>query len=736
MPNKPQSADNQQKTSSLVEIRGQLERVTFTNEDNGYTIAKLKVYGRRDLVTLVGNIMNPVPGEVMRVKGEWDNHPKFGEQFKVVFYQCMVPATTKGIEKYLGSGLIKGIGPVMAKRIVAAFSDKTLTVIEENSDRLVEVPGIGQARVNMIAKAWQEQKEIREVMVFLQGHGVSSTYAAKIYKQYGNDSISVVRENPYRLAHDIFGIGFLTADRIAEKMGFDKQSIERAQAGLIYALHEFSDDGHVFVPRPQLLSKAREMLEVESDILENALLPLAESRQIVLESLPTLDEPIEAVYLAKFHFSEVRAATRLKTLLNAPKAVRAIDVDKAIAWVQGKLSITLAEKQVEAVQSAVTHKVSVITGGPGTGKTTIIRAIISIFTHLTKRILLAAPTGRAAKRMSETTGLEAKTIHRLLEYSMSHGGFQKNEDHPLVADLVIIDEGSMLDLILMHHLLKAVPDGAVLILVGDVDQLPSVGAGSVLKDVIASGEIPVVTLSEIFRQAGTSSIIVNAHKIIKGEMPTFMQNKNDDFFFFKSEDQEEALARVLDVVKKRIPQKFGFHSLEDIQVLTPMNRGAVGTSRLNEALQETLNPNAFELVRGGRKYRVGDKVMQIQNNYDKDVYNGDIGIISSIDSEEQTISLNVDGRDIKYDFTETDELVLAYAISIHKSQGSEYPVVVIPVMTQHYVMLQRNLLYTGVTRGKKLVVLVGTYKAIGMAVKNNKIAKRNSWLFARLRSDK
>jgi exodeoxyribonuclease V alpha subunit len=739
MPDKPQSADPQQKQSSLVEIKGQLERVTFTNEKNGYTIAKLKVYRRRDLVTLVGNIMNPMPGEVMRVKGEWSNHPKFGEQFKVVFYQCMVPATTKGIEKYLGSGLIKGIGPVMAKRIVAVFGDKTLTVIEENSDRLIEVPGIGQARVGIIAKAWQEQKEIREVMVFLQSHGVSSTYAAKIYKQYGNDSVSVVQDNPYRLAHDIFGIGFLTADRIAEKMGFDKRSTERVQAGLVYALHEFSNDGHVFAPRQLLLSKAREMLEVELEILENALPPLVESRQIVIESLPAQDDrdgPIEAIYLAKFHFSEVRAAARLKTLLNAPKAVRSIDVDKSIDWVQSNLSITLAKKQVEAVQSSVTQKVSVITGGPGTGKTTIIRAILSIFTHLTKRILLAAPTGRAAKRMAETTGFEAKTIHRLLEYSMAHGGFQKNEDHPLSADLVIIDEASMLDLILMHHLLKAVPDDAVLILVGDVDQLPSVGAGSVLKDVIASGVIPVVTLSEIFRQARTSSIIVNAHKIVKGEMPAFTHRANDDFYFFKSEDPDEALARVLDVVKKRIPQKFSFHPMEDIQVLTPMNRGSVGTSRLNESLQETLNPNGFELVRGGRKYRVGDKVMQIRNNYDKDVYNGDIGIVSDIDSEEQTISVNVDGRDIKYDFTETDELVLAYAVSIHKSQGSEYPVVVIPIMTQHYIMLQRNLLYTGVTRGKKLVVLVGTYKAIGMAVKNNKIAKRNSWLFARLRGDK
>jgi exodeoxyribonuclease V alpha subunit len=435
-----------------------------------------------------------------------------------------------------------------------------------------------------------------------------------------------------------------------------------------------------------------------------------DAKQIVIESLDSPDGPqdsaVAAVYLAKFHLSEVRVADRIKSLLNAPKAIRAINVPKALEWVQDKLSITLAEKQVEAVKSSITNKVSVITGGPGTGKTTIIRAVLRIYAPLTKRILLAAPTGRAAKRMSETTGFEAKTVHRLLEYSLARGGFQKNEDHPLDADLVIIDEASMLDLILMYHLLKAIPQSAVFILVGDVDQLPSVGAGSVLKDSIASGVVPVVVLNEIFRQAQSSSIIVNAHKIIKGEMPSLVPKENDDFYFFQSEEPESALNRVIDIVKIRIPQRFGFRSFEDIQVLTPMNRGLVGTARLNEALQDALNPNGFELSRGGRRYRIGDKVMQIRNNYDKEIYNGDIGIISAIDTEAQTVSVNVDGRDV-----------------------------VIPVMTQHYVMLQRNLLYTGVTRGKKLVVLVGTRKAIGIAVKNNKISKRNTWLYARLRLD-
>ena len=474
---KSSQPESSQKNSALVELRGQLERITYTDDESGYTIAKLKVYGRRELVTIVGNIMNPTPGEVLSVKGEWTSHPKFGEQFKVVFYRCMVPSTTKGIEKYLGSGLIKGVGPVMAKRIVAAFGEKTLQVIEEDSKKLNEVPGIGPVRVNMIAKAWHEQKEIREVMVFLQSHVVSSTYAAKIYKQYGNESVKIVRENPYRLAHDIFGIGFLTADRIAEKMGFDKQSPERAKAGLIYALHQFSDEGHVFVPRDTLLSKAQEMLDVLPTVLEGALTSLAAERMLVIENLVVNEETFAAVYLAKFHLSEVQAAQRIRTLLNSPRSIRAVDVPKALAWVQDKLSITLAEMQVEAVKTAITQKVSVITGGPGTGKTTIIRAILQVFAKLTKRILLAAPTGRAAKRMCEATGFEAKTIHRLLEYSMSRGGFQKNEDHQLNADLVIIDEASMLDLILMHHLLKAIPRGAVLILVGDVDQLPSVGAG-------------------------------------------------------------------------------------------------------------------------------------------------------------------------------------------------------------------------------------------------------------------
>lgn len=723
----------EQHESSLASIRGQIERVTFSNEENGYTVAKVKVYGRSDLVTVIGNMANPTPGEILQMTGEWGNHPKYGEQFKLVFYKTVMPATAYAIEKYLGSGLIKGIGPVMARRMVKVFAEKTLDVIELEPDRLCEVPGIGKARIGMIRRAWEEQKAVREVMIFLQGHGVSSAYATKIYKQYGDQAISVVQKNPYRLAHDIFGIGFLTADRIAEKMGFDKEAPERAQAGLLYTLHEASDEGHVCLPMEELLTRAEKLLDIGQEDLQQAVYALVEVKDIVIE---TLEPGGGMVYLAKFHVSECQVAARLRNLLAAPRAVRQIDAARALEWVQGTLSIQLADMQRQAIGAVISGKVTVITGGPGTGKTTIIRAILKIFSRLTQRIQLAAPTGRAAKRMSEATGMEARTIHRLLEYNMARGGFMKNDESLLEADLVIVDEASMVDIILMHHLLKAIPAGSMLLLVGDVDQLPSVGAGSVLKDVIASGVVPTVTLNEIFRQAQTSAIITNAHRIIRGEMPECNSGRADnDFFLFRELEPDAALARVVDVVRQRIPSKFGFAPLEDIQVLTPMNRGSTGTVKLNEALQDALNPKGAELQRGGRKFRIGDKVMQIRNNYDKNVYNGDIGFVRSINTEEQEVHVDIDGVDIAYDYSDLDELVLAYAVSIHKSQGSEYPVVVIPLTMQHFVMLQRNLLYTAVTRGKRLVVLVGSPKALAIAVKNNKITKRYGLLSQRLTRD-
>ena len=722
----------------LADLQGQIERITYTNEENGFTIAKVKVYGQRDLVCVVGNLMAPMPGEIIKMRGEWTNHPKYGEQFKIVHYKTAVPASVYGIQKYLGSGLIKGIGPVMAKRIVKKFGKETLDVIEEEIERLIEVDGIGKKRIDMVKNAWEEQKEIREVMVFLQSHGVSSGYATKIFKQYGNRSIEVVKANPYRLATDIFGIGFVTADNIAEKLGFSKDSELRAEAGILYVLHQVSDEGHVYYPYDPLINKCREILQVERDVIVKALGTIALEKRIIIEDL---NEKIEdfrennkAVYLAKFHICETSIAIRLKALLNARKSIRKIDGEKAIEWVQKQLSMTLAEKQVEAIRSAVNKKVMVITGGPGTGKTTIIDGILTIFSKLKIQILLAAPTGRAAKRMSETTGHEAKTIHRMLEYSIKKRGFKKNDENPLNCDLIIIDEASMIDTILMHYLIKAIPPEATFILVGDVNQLPSVGAGNVLKDIISSNSVPVVELYEIFRQAKESLIIVNAHKINNGILPSFRpsNDKLDDFYFIEREDPEEVLKIILELTKERIPTKFGFDPVDDIQILTPMHRGTVGAGNLNIELQKLLNPVEDGVIRGNRNFRVNDKIMQIKNNYDKEVFNGDIGRVKRIDQENQDVVISFDGRDVPYDYTDLDEIVLAYAVSVHKSQGSEYPAVVIPILTQHYILLQRNLIYTGVTRGRKLVIIVGTKKALTIGVKNDKTQKRYTYLRQRL----
>jgi len=776
---------------NLSELRGQIERITFTNEENGFTIARVKVYGRKELVTAVGHIVNPIPGEIVNMKGEWGRHAKYGEQFKIVSCECAVPATVHGIEKYLGSGLIKGIGPVMAKRIVKRFKEETLDVIEKSISRLSEIDGIGPKRIAMIRKAWDEQKEIRSIMIFLQDHGVGSGYAARIYKQYGNESINVVRENPYRLATDVFGIGFVTADKIAEKLGFARDSELRAEAGILYVLHGLTDEGHVYYPYEPLLAKCKEILDIDREIIVRAITILAEAKSIILEDLNqdpaalsgrsnrtpgeqavqkwsdarrasteergvslntssdeggsatqqmnVFQQPVrenhKAVYLAGYFLAEKLLAHHLRILIQSPRAVKKIDADRAIPWIQEKLAITLAEKQIEAVRAVADHKVMVVTGGPGTGKTTIINAMIRIFAGLRTKILLAAPTGRAAKRMSETTGHEAKTIHRLLEYSFQKSGFQKDAESPLDCDLLIVDEASMIDTLLMHHLLKAVPPRATFVLVGDVNQLPSVGAGSVLKDIIDSQAVPVVELNEIFRQARESSIIVNAHRINQGQMPNLdsSREKLDDFYFIEQEDPQRVLELIITMVKERIPKRFGFDPLDEVQVLTPMHRGIIGGQNLNIELQKALNPGEEGVSRMGRLYRIGDKVMQIANNYDKEIYNGDIGRITDIDTEGQEVLVSLDGREIPYDFGELDELVHAYAISIHKSQGSEYPAVVIPILTQHYILLQRNLLYTGVTRGKKLVVIIGTKKAMAIAIRNNKTEQRYTLLSERLR---
>ena len=730
----------------FTELQGQLERVTYVNEENGFTIAKIRVKDHRELVTIAGNILPTNPGEVLKLTGQWVTHPKYGTQFKIHSCVSVVPATAVGIERYLGSGLIKGIGPVMAKRIVSQFGTETLPILEESIERLREVDGIGTKRIEMIQRAWVEQKEIKEVMLFLQGHGVSTAYATKIFKQYGKSAIRIVKENPYRLAHDIFGIGFLTADRIAQQCGVEKNSLMRAEAGIIYVMHRLAEEGHVYYPYEPLISECKKMLDMEKDsdnlldtareTILKALANLSLERKIVIEGISEeeIQENKKAIYLTKYHVAEAGIAGNLKKLYDTRKNVSQSDLDRSIPWVQNELGITLAERQIAAVRASITNKILVITGGPGTGKTTIIRSIIMIYERLGQGILLAAPTGRAAKRMSEATGQEAKTIHRLLEFSPQEGGFKRNEYNPLEADVIVIDESSMVDTILMHHLVKAVPVTATLILVGDVDQLPSVGAGNVLKDIIDSEVIPVVKLNEIFRQSKESLIIVNAHRVNNGEVPrlTYAHDTLQDFYFISIEEPEKILERIISLCKERIPQRFRYDPIKDIQVITAMHRGIIGAANLNRELQSILNPSAEELTRGDRVFKKGDKVMQIVNNYEKDVYNGDIGIIARIDREYQEVTVDYEGRLVVYDYNDLDEIVLAYAISVHKSQGSEYPAVVMPIHTQHYMLLQRNLLYTGITRGKKLVVVVGMKKAMAMAVQNNKPQKRYTYLKKRL----
>ncbi len=766
---------------ATVQLSGQIERITFTSEETGYTVAKLKVYGRSELVTIVGALLAPSAGAVLKMRGHWINHPRFGEQFQVAHYETAVPASAQGMRKYLGSGLIKGIGPKIADRIVARFGKDALDIIEANPQRLAEVAGIGRKRVKMIQQAWEEQREIRTVMQFLLSHGVSTTYAVKIFKQYGEGAIAVMQENPYRLATDIFGIGFVTADRIATQMGFAPDTPMRIQAGTLYVLHQLADEGHVYFPFNGLVQRSAELLDVEPTAVGTALGVLANAEQIVVEAPQAVREgptatdsgrevlaeshsdsraesrsgsraesrsgsraesrsdsqaesrSDSAVYLAKYHLCETEVARRLHVLLHTPQQTFTQPPAAVLADVQKHLSIELAPRQRAALACATENKLMVLTGGPGTGKTTIITAILMLFDGLGVRPALGAPTGRAAKRMSEATGREAKTIHRLLEFSPGKGGFQRDDKKPLDCGLLIVDEASMIDTILMHHLLKAVPPEATVIFVGDVNQLPSVGAGRVLADMIASRAIPVVALTEIFRQARQSRIVVNAHRINAGRMPdTRPAAGESDFYFIEREAPEQALETIQALIEVRIPRRFGFHKVDDIQVLTPMHRGVVGAGNLNRVLQERLNPEGQSLVRGERRYRTGDKVMQIRNNYDKEVFNGDIGRIARVDLDAQEVVIIFDERRVTYEFHDLDEVVLAYAISVHKSQGSEYPAVILPLLTQHYVLLQRNLLYTAITRGRKLVVVVGSKRALGMAVHNAKTADRYTRLDQRL----
>jgi len=725
----------------LETIYGSLERITFYNEENHFIVAKLKEKRKRDLTTIVGNLAGLNPGVYLKLEGKWVLNPKYGEQFEVERYETLVPATAKGIEKYLGSGLIKGIGPKMASRMVKVFGENTIDVIESAPHKLSQVEGIGPKRIEMISNAWEEQKHIKDIMLFLQENGVSAAYSAKIFKTYGEDSIKVVSENPYRLASDIRGIGFVIADKIAQKMGFGSESLPRIKEGILYVLDNLVNEGHIYYPYEPLTDKAAEMLQVSKEKVSKAIAELFEEERIIIEDLVSDEKGTEelanqkAVYKPPFYIAEVNMAQRLKKLRDEQSLVSHFDLENVIERIERKLSIKLAPKQKEAILLAIQNKVMVITGGPGTGKTTIIKSIIYIYREMGLKVLLAAPTGRAAKRMQEATGFEAKTIHRLLEYSPQNGGFQRNQENPLNADVVIVDEASMIDTLLMYNLVKAIPTEATFIMVGDVFQLPSVGPGNVLRDIIDSKVFEVVTLTEIFRQSRESKIVLNAHRINNGEFPDIRrppQGKLSDFYFMEEEDPEQVVEKICRLCKYHIPRRFNYDPLRDIQVLTPMHRGKMGVANLNNELQNNLNNARGGISHGSRTFNINDKVMQLENNYDKEVYNGDIGFISVINQEDREVLIDFDNRRIKYDILELDELALAYAVSVHKSQGSEYPVVIIPVMTQHYILLQRNLIYTGITRGKKMVILIGTKKALGMAISNNKPLERFTRLKERL----
>ena len=731
-------------------LDGVLERVTFANPETGYTIARIAPErGGAELVTAVGPLLGAQVGEFLRLRGRWSSHPKYGRQFEVHSYATVLPATAAGIQKYLGSGLIKGIGPVMAERMVAHFGVDIMHVIDDEPGRLIEVDGLGPKRTAMIAAAWAEQKAIKEVMIFLQGVGVSTSLAVRIYKKYGDASVSVVRSEPYRLAADVWGIGFKTADAIAAAVGIARDSPERIKAGLAYTLSEAADDGHCYLPAPNLIADAAKILDVPAELIAPCLDELAAAKGVVREAVPAGSAPVQAapqvpaVYLPPFYQAERSVAHALLRLL-ATRADRlgafaATDWDKALGWLRGRTGSELAPEQADAVRLALTSRVSVLTGGPGCGKSFTVRSVVELARAKGAKIVLAGPTGRAAKRLAELTGHEAATIHRLLQ--LRPGGEPSfDADKPLDADLVVVDETSMVDVILANKLIKAVAPGAHLLLVGDVDQLPSVGAGEVLRDLLAAGSLPVVRLTRIFRQAQQSGIVVNAHRINAGSMPTL--SGFGDFFWFGCEDTEQTAGLVVDIVARRIPARFGLDPRRDVQVLCPMHRGPAGAGNLNLLLQETLTPyrdGALERRYGGRVFRIGDKVTQLRNNYDKGaagVFNGTVGVVTAMSAEDHTLTVRTDeDESVDYGFDELDELAHAYAVTIHRSQGSEYPAVVIPLTTSSWMMLQRNLLYTGVTRARKLVVLAGSRRALAAAVRTKGAGRRHTALAHRLQPD-
>ena len=698
-------------------LHGQIERITFHNEESGFCVLRTKVKGHKELITVVGCAASVSTGENVECHGIWINDRTYGLQFKAEQLKLLPPITAAGVEKYLGSGFIRGIGPQFAKTLVKAFGVDVFEVFDKNPEKLTKLPGFGEKRKEMILASWAEQKAVREIMVFLQSHGVGIARSVRIYRIYGDAAIEKIRDNPYCLAIDIPGVGFKTADELALKLGMDKHSPKRARAGVCHVLQEFSNKGHCAALQEKLLKAAIQILEIPEEIILNAINSEIEAKNLVADFID--EQP--CLYLTALYKAENLVAKHLTRLHKGQPIWGNIDDKKALDWVEQQTKLKLSTSQRAAVTLALKEKVLIITGGPGVGKTTITNSILKIIRAKNISIALCAPTGRAAKRINETTGLEAKTIHRLLEVSPKDRKFQRNKDNPLIADLVIVDEVSMIDISLMYHLLCAIPDHAALIIVGDVDQLPSVGPGNVLADMINSQTIPVVRLTEIFRQAATSKIIVNAHRINQGQFPLcdIEDNTLSDFYVIPAETPEEIQRKLLEVITNRIPQRFGFHPLRDIQVLTPMNRGGLGARALNNILQEALNPNAEpKISRFGSIFTTGDKVIQMINNYDKEVFNGDIGHISHIDLEESLVRIDFDNKMVAYSYDELDEIALAYATSIHKSQGSEYPVVIIPLATQHYMLLARNLLYTAVTRGKKLVVIIGQPKAIHIAIKN------------------
>lgn len=761
-------------------LHGILERIVFENPDTGYTIGRFSARGFPELVTIVGNLAAVNPGESLLLKGKWVNNPKYGRQFQIDKYETILPANVLGLRKYLGSGLIKGIGPKMAARIVNRFGMDTMDVIEQSPEKLARVPGIGQKRVKLIQQAWEAQREIKNVMLFLQSHDVSTAHAAKIYKTYQNEAIPIVTENPYRLADDIYGIGFVTADTIAQKLGVDKDAPHRVQAGIKYVLSQKADEGHVFQHSIELIEACQAILEQEPKAIEQGISVLVEKEEIINPRLTDLSHPEaqvsvdetrdsyeisaqqsamssqkeifdghqkslltdnqqlitdnpSAIYLAPFYYAELGVANQLLRLLSSGKPDgNQLSINTWLTQLEDEMHIRFAPQQREAIYTALTTRVMILTGGPGTGKTTTTVGMIRLFEAEGRRIALTAPTGRAAKRLSETTGREAKTIHRLLEFSPQENGFKRNRQNPLEADVVIIDEMSMVELVLMNRLMQAIRPNATVIFIGDTDQLPSVGAGNVLKALIDSKKIRVIKLTEIFRQAQESMIVTNAHRINTGEFPKLTGPADRNFFFIEEADPESAAELISTLIAERLPRHYGYHAIDDIQLLCPMRRGTLGSENLNKRLQDVLNSNAEQAVRGWQAFRVGDKVMQVRNNYDYEVFNGDIGRIVGIEHVDKKVRIQFPDKQVDYDMADLNELVLAYATTIHKAQGSEYPAVVIPLHTQHYLMLQRNLLYTGITRAKERVVIVGTKQALGLCIRNNQVMERNSYLAERL----